>query len=145
MSKIIRKPLTLELGSSEQRTHLSFMPNGSNWLVVPDENNVTSLSRSKMQGYTEDESLDNLTPEQLFDIKQKNNDKLRQLVDIKDRLTVHAYVLKLSLAHGLQTYHQQVSAVLRENVKLSQVGPELISIDRARLSSNLDLSLTKIT
>ena len=119
MSKIIRKPLTLEFGSVEQRSHLSFMPNGSNWQVVPDENNVTSLSRSKMQGNTEDESLDNLTPEQLLDIKQKNNEKLRQLVDIKDRLTVHAYVLKLSLAHGLQTYHIQVSAVLREQVKLS--------------------------
>ena len=82
------------------------MPNSSSWLVVPDENNVTSLSRSKTQGYAaEDESLDNLTPDQLLDIKQKNNEKLRQLVDIKDRLTVHHYVLKLSLAHGLQTYH----------------------------------------
>ena len=82
------------------------MPNSSSWLVVPDENNVTSLSRSKTQGYVaEDESLDNLTPDQLLDIKQKNNEKLRQLVDIKDRLTVHHYVLKLSLAHGLQTYH----------------------------------------
>ena len=35
--------------------------------------------------------------------------------------------------------------MLKEPVKLSSVGPELISIDRARLSSNLDLSLTKIT
>ena len=117
MSKIVRKPLTLEFGgSTEQHTKLQFAPNGvDSWLVAPESNTGRSLGRSKTQGFkVEDEALENLTPEQLKDIKDKNNEKLKQLVDIKDRLTVHCFVLKLCLAHGLQTYHDQVRAVLKD-------------------------------
>lgn len=78
-----------------------------------------------------------MSEDQLREAKEKAKVKLTEQMDSKDRLTVHAFVLRLCLANGLAMYHSQVSAVLKAEVKLSQVGPELMSIDRARLASSL--------
>ncbi len=76
MSKIIRKTLTLNFSSTDGPTQLQFQPNGESWVVVPDASQP--LSRSKTQGFqVEDETLENLTQEQLKDIKDKNNEKLK--------------------------------------------------------------------
>lgn len=50
-------------------------------------------------------------------------------------------VLKLCLAQGLATYHQQVSAVLKGPVELKNVAPELLSVDRTNLGHSIRLKL----
>jgi len=50
-------------------------------------------------------------------------------------------VLKLCLAQGLATYHQQVKAVLKADVELRNVAPELSSVDRTNLGNSIRLKL----
>ena len=63
------------------------------------------------------------------------------MIDVAARLEVQMLALKLCIANGIQTYHQQMSAILQEPVKLSQMAPLLVSIDRARMATNLGIGV----
>ena len=51
------------------------------------------------------EDFENMSLEQMKSLKEQTKQKLTEMVDVKDRLTVHAYVLRLCLANGLHMYH----------------------------------------
>ena len=60
--------------------------------------------------------------------------------DVKERLLVQRDASKLCVAESIKDFHEQMQLVLRDNVKLENLGPELMSIDRARLAMSLDIS-----
>jgi hypothetical protein len=65
---------------------------------LPDEvSSKTVLSSSQ-------DELEGLNEQQLLAKKEQAKDMLQQMVYSKDRLTVHAFVLRLCLANGLLMY-----------------------------------------
>ena len=130
MSSIEHKEISLSFGGFDpQKTHLVF--SNKKWQVSQQENEQKAVTTDIT------EEFDAMNMDQLQSVYEDQKIKIAEFVDLKDRLTVHTLVMQLCLAHGLQTYHHQVGAVLKESVSLKNVGPELMSIDRARLASSL--------
>ena len=66
--------------------------------------------------------------------------KIAELRDVKDRLLIQKDAAKLCVAESIKDFHEQMQLVLREPVTLGNLGPELMSIDRAKLATSLDIS-----
>ena len=66
--------------------------------------------------------------------------KIAELRDVKDRLLIQKDAAKLCVAESIKDFHEQMQLVLREPVALGNLGPELMSIDRAKLATSLDIS-----
>jgi hypothetical protein len=88
-----------------------------------------------------DDIMGKMSGEQLAAVVKQNAQKIGEMQDVHNRLVLHTYVLKLCLAQGLATYHQQVSAVLKGPVELGNVAPKLLSIDRTNLGNSIRLAL----
>ena len=62
---------------------------------------------------------------------------------MKERLLIQKSAAKLCVAESIKDFHEQMELVLREKVDLGKLGPELLTIDRASLAVQIDVTKLK--
>ena len=76
----------------------------------------------------------------MLERKQELATKIAQLSDVRSRLEIQKDASKLCVAESIKDFHEQMQLVLKEKVPLEKLGPEFMSIDRAKLQMSLDIS-----
>lgn len=106
----MHEPLNLTFGAAPDTQMVKVSLVDSRWKVnVDDADTQRDDSKSQKSGKStnnaESDPLEMLSEGELFKRKESLKQRLTEMIDSRDRLTVHAFVLRLCLANGLLMYH----------------------------------------